>query len=82
MVSIYFRAHKLQSEIVDLPLSPCSSARAIAIAHFITLTPGTLSIQILANQTIRVHALHPEDVEGLKKLVYGRLEPLFTKANL
>lgn len=78
---IYTKPKRLQSEIYELPLEIKNPWAQIIIAHFITLTPGTLTIEILKNQNaLLIHCLDESSWEGTKDLVQKKLEPMLRKA--
>lgn len=78
---IYTKPKKLRSEIFELPLQIKNPWGQIVMAHFITLTPGTLTIEILKNQNaLRIHCLDKSSWEGTKDLVQKKLEPMLRKA--
>jgi len=72
--SIYFQIDSLESEIFEVPLSTQSEWNQIVIAHFITLTPGSLAID-LRDSKILVHALDRNSRGSLEKLIFEKLEP-------
>jgi multicomponent Na+:H+ antiporter subunit E len=60
--------HRLRSGIVAVPLSGCTDALATLIADAISLTPGTLTLEVRRNPlTLYVHVLHVEDVEEVRR---------------
>ncbi|MGA0164524.1 MAG: Na+/H+ antiporter subunit E [Bdellovibrionota bacterium] len=78
---IYTKPKRLQSEVYELPLEIKNPWAQIIIAHFITLTPGTLTIEILKNQNaLLIHCLDESSWEGTKDLVQNKLEPMLRKA--
>ena len=62
----------ISPQMVDLPLPQHSNLGRVIYANSITLTPGTVSVE-LKNNTITVHALTKESVEDLRS---GRLANL------
>jgi len=53
---------KIQPAIVALPIVPCGDAELALICNLITLTPGTLCLDVsAARDTLYVHGMHVED---------------------
>ena len=66
--------------VVSVPLVGCTDAVATLIADAITLTPGTLTLEIQRDPLVlRVHALDVRDVEQVRSDV-RRLEVLAIRA--
>ena len=71
---------RIHSGIVAVPLRGCSDAVATIIADAISLTPGTLTLEVRRNPlTLFVHALDVRDVEQVQADVRA-LEVLAVKA--
>jgi|GEM_PF-6167829 len=75
---IYSKPKALQSEFFHLPLHVKTDWQRILIAHFITLTPGTLSVDIEGN-SILVHLLERSEKASTIHLIHHRIEPLVKK---
>ena len=61
---------RIHSGIVAVPLSGCSDALATLIADAISLTPGTLTLEVRRDPlTLFVHVLHVDDVEEVRREV-------------
>ena len=59
---------RVRTGIVAVPLLGCSDAVATLIADAISLTPGTLTLEVRREPlTLYVHALDTRDVEELRK---------------
>lgn len=59
---------RIRSGIVAVPLSGCSDAVATLIADAISLTPGTLTLEVRRDPlTIYVHALDVRDITVLQR---------------
>lgn len=72
--------HRVHTGIVAVPLRGCSDAVATLIADAISLTPGTLTLELRRDPlTLFVHALDVRDVEQVQADV-RRLEVLALKA--
>lgn len=73
-------ARRVHTGIVAVPLRGCSDAVATLIADAITLTPGTLTLEVRRDPlTLFVHALDVRDVEQVQADV-RRLEILAIRA--
>jgi multicomponent Na+:H+ antiporter subunit E len=71
---------RINTGIVAVPLRRCSDAVATLVADAISLTPGTLTIEVRRNPTtLYVHALDVRDVEQVRADI-RRLEVLAVKA--
>jgi multicomponent Na+:H+ antiporter subunit E len=72
--------HRVTTGIVAVPLRGCSDAVVTLIADAISLTPGTLTLEVRRNPlTLYVHALDIRDVEQVQADV-RRLEVLAVRA--
>jgi multicomponent Na+:H+ antiporter subunit E len=59
---------RIRSGIVAVPLSGCTDALATLIADAISLTPGTLTLEVRREPlTLYVHVLHVDDVEEVRR---------------
>ena len=71
---------RIRTGIVAVPLQGCSDAVATLIADAITLTPGTLTLEVRRDPlTLYVHALDVRDVEQVRAEVRS-LELLAVRA--
>lgn len=71
---------RIRSGIVAVPLDGCSDAVATLIADAISLTPGTLTLEVRREPlTLYVHALDVRDITALQREV-RTLEVLAVKA--
>jgi multicomponent Na+:H+ antiporter subunit E len=72
--------HRIHTGIVAVPLGGSSDAIATLVAHAISLTPGTLTLEVRRNPlTLFVHALDMRDVEHVHADI-RRLEVLAIRA--
>lgn len=68
--SILSPASSLSPGIVAVPLDLTSDAGIATLANLITLTPGTLSLDVSPDRrTLYVHALHVDDPEAFRREV-------------
>ena len=61
--------------IVDLPLDVSSDAGILLVTNLISLTPGTLSIDVSPDRsTLRVHAMFGEDPDAVRRQLKDGME--------
>lgn len=73
-------AGRVHTGILAVPLQGCSDAVATLIADAITLTPGTLTLEVRRDPlTLYIHALDTRDLASIRRDV-RRLEVLAVKA--
>lgn len=71
---------RIRTGVVAVPLSGCSDAVATVVADAITLTPGTLTLEVRRDPlTLYVHALDVRDVDQVQRDVRS-LEVLAVRA--
>lgn len=67
--------HTMAPGIVGIPLDLKSDREINLLANLITMTPGTMSIDVSEDKKILfVYALHIDDVEEFKKEIKEKLE--------
>jgi multicomponent Na+:H+ antiporter subunit E len=72
--------NRMRSGIVAVPLTGCPDAVVTLIADAISLTPGTLTLEVQRDPlTLYVHVLHLHDVEDVRRDV-RKLEVLAVEA--
>jgi multicomponent Na+:H+ antiporter subunit E len=72
--------NNLRRGIVAVPLSGCSDRLATLIANAISLTPGTLTLELQPDPTtLYVHVLHLHDPDAVRRDIH-RLEVLAVRA--
>src|SRR5690606_4099135 len=76
---IYTKRSKIESEFFEVRLDVSKSWQQILIAHFITLTPGTLSIEFSDRDILLIHCLDRSSMKDTVLLVQEKLEPLLRK---
>ncbi len=74
--------HRMRPAIVAIPLDLESDMEITALANLITLTPGTLSLDVSSDRrTLYVHAMYVGDAEAfrqdIKRRYEGRIKELF-----
>ncbi len=58
--------HRARPAIIDMPLDVKSDAGILLVTNLISLTPGTLSIDVSEDRrTLRVHAMFADDPEAV-----------------
>jgi multicomponent Na+:H+ antiporter subunit E len=66
---------RLRPGIVSVPLANDRDAEIALLADLITLTPGTLSLEVSEDRrTLYVHALDASDPEGLRRAIRDGFE--------
>lgn len=75
---IYSKPKTLDSNFFKLPLDVSNSWQKIIIAHFITLTPGTLTVDIIGHELL-IHILSSDEKASTVQLVKEKVEPLVQK---
>ena len=59
--------NRIRPGIVAVPLEPMSNAELTLLANLITLTPGTLSVDVsLDNSILYIHAMRIDDANALR----------------
>ena len=67
--------HRSRPAIVDVPLDLRSDAGILLVTNLISLTPGTLSIDVSPDRsTLRVHAMFGEDPDAVRRQLKGGME--------
>lgn len=67
--------HTMHPGIVAVPLDVESNAEITLLANFITLTPGTLSLDISSDRRVLyVHAMHVGDIENFRREIKDGFE--------
>jgi multicomponent K+:H+ antiporter subunit E len=76
---VLFHANRLQPAWIELPLRLSDDARVVALAAIISLTPGTISVDLVeadGRRRLRVHALDAPDPEAVAAEIRDRYETL------
>lgn len=67
--------HRARPAIVDVPLDVKSDAGIFLVTNLISLTPGTLSLDVTGDRrTLRVHAMFADDPEALRHAIKSGME--------
>ena len=72
--------HKSQSELIEVPLQCKHSAQISLLANLISLTPGTLAVDVTKkNQSIIVHIMFAQNKENIISFIKNKLESKIIK---
>ncbi len=67
--------------IIALPLESDDNLQITLLANFITLTPGTLSVDVSTDKSVLyIHAMRADDPEGLRASIKNGFEAQIRKA--
>ena len=65
-MAVLFRHHRGRNRFIRLPLSVQSEAGIMLLANLITLTPGTLSVDVAPDrQSLLIHAMFADDPQAV-----------------
>ncbi len=74
-IDILTPRHRMKPAILAIPLKIESDIQIMALNNLITMTPGTLSLDISPDRkTIYVHAMYVDDIEKVKNEIINGLE--------
>ena len=60
--------HRLRPGILAVPIEPMSDAEITLLSSFITLTPGTLTLDVSSDRTVLfIHFMHIDDAEEQRR---------------
>jgi len=67
--------HRARPAIIDVPLDVKSDAGILLVTNLISLTPGTLSLDVTEDRkTLLVHAMFADDPEALRRQIKRGME--------
>lgn len=67
--------HRMRPAILGIPLDITTDEEITTLANLITLTPGTLSLDVSSDRKVLyIHAMYVEDTEQFKRDIKERLE--------
>ena len=67
--------YQMRAGIIAIPLDAESDLEITVLANLITLTPGTLSLDVSPDRkTLYIHAMHVRDVDKFRQDIKARLE--------
>ncbi|MBI4465738.1 MAG: Na+/H+ antiporter subunit E [Acidobacteria bacterium] len=68
-------AHHMRPGVIGIPLDARTDAEITMLANCITLTPGTLSLDVSADRKVLyIHAMYIRDLEQLRRDIKNGLE--------
>lgn len=68
-------AHRSRPTVLDVPLDVTSDAGILLVTNLISLTPGTLSLEVSEDRrTLRVHAMFGEDPDAVRRSIKTGME--------
>ena len=74
-IDILTPSHRSNPAIIEVPLDVKTDAGILLVTNLISLTPGTLSLDVSEDRsTLLVHAMFGDDPEGLKKSLKDGME--------
>ncbi|MEM7673485.1 MAG: Na+/H+ antiporter subunit E [Verrucomicrobiota bacterium] len=60
--------HRMKPAMIEIEIGDLSDRELLALSNLITMTPGTLSIDVTENrEKLLIHAMYAEDPEALSK---------------
>lgn len=69
------RHHHMRPGVVAIPLDVQTDAEITLLANLITLTPGTLSLDVTEDRKVLyVHAMYIDDVDGFRRSIKAGFE--------
>ncbi len=67
--------HHMRPGVIAIPLDAQTDAEITTLANFITLTPGTLSLDVSEDRKVLyIHAMYIHDLEELRREIKSGLE--------
>lgn len=68
MVDALTPRHNMRPRVLAIPLDACTNSEITLLANFISLTPGTLSLDVASNHCVLyVHAMYAADAEQARR---------------
>jgi len=67
--------HQAEPALIEMPLDVKSDVEILLVTNLISLTPGTLSVDVSEDRSrLLIHAMFAEDPEGLKRQLKDGME--------
>lgn len=67
--------HYMKPRVIAIPLEARTDAEITALAYFISLTPGTLSLDVSTDRsTLFIHAMYAPDADALRREIKQGIE--------
>lgn len=74
-VLILMPVDRLKTGIVRVPIEPCSDRELTLLANLITMTPGSLSVDVSSDRTaLYVHVMDNRDPEEIRESIRSGLQ--------
>jgi multicomponent Na+:H+ antiporter subunit E len=74
-VDVLTPKHRARPAIIEMPLDVKSDAGILLVTNLISLTPGTLSLDVSEDRkTLLIHAMFADDIEALRKSLKNGME--------
>ncbi len=74
-VDILTPKHRMRPAILAIPLDVKSDIQLLAVNNLVTMTPGTLSLDISPDRkTLYVHAMYVDNIDDIKKEIKESFE--------
>lgn len=68
-------SHRSRPAVIDVPLDVSSDAGVLLVTNLISLTPGTLALDVSPDRsTLRVHAMFGDDPDAVRAQLKGGME--------
>jgi multicomponent Na+:H+ antiporter subunit E len=68
-------AHHMRPGVIGIPLDATTDAEITLLANLITLTPGTLSLDVAADRrTLYIHAMYLGDIDAERRKIKNGFE--------
>ena len=75
MWDIFTPRHRAVPAIIDVPLDVRSDTGILLVTNLISLTPGTLSLDVSPDRrTLRIHAMFAEDPDEVVRMIKDGME--------
>lgn len=75
LIDIFTPNHRAQPAIIDMPLDVKSDVGILLVTNLISLTPGTLSLDVSEDRsTLRVHAMFADDPDAVCRQLKDGME--------
>jgi multicomponent Na+:H+ antiporter subunit E len=74
-LEVLTKGYQMQPAIIAIPLDTRSEFSITVLANLITLTPGTLSLDVSPGKdTLYIHAMYVDDVDAFRQDIKARFE--------
>jgi multicomponent Na+:H+ antiporter subunit E len=67
-VDVLTPRHRMKPAVVGIPLGHLTDTQLVVLASLVTMTPGTISLDVSADRkTLYVHAMYVDNVEEFRR---------------